>query len=111
VSAIGTQVSGFAFPLFVLALTKSPEQAGFVASLGALPYVVFSLPAGALVDRWDRKRVMILCDTARALSLGSIPLTVLISISLRQMYSSSHWSWRSFRPLAQSMVLCNSVIG
>lgn len=87
VSAIGTQVSDFAFPLLLLALTKSPAQAGFVASLGALPYLVFSLPAGALVDRWDRKRVMILCDTVRALSLGSIPLAVLIGhLTIVQLY-------------------------
>jgi MFS family permease len=44
--------------------------------LRAVPYLLLSLPAGALVDRWDRKRVMLLCDAGRALALGSIPVTV-----------------------------------
>ncbi len=39
-----------------------------------LPVVLLMLPTGALVDRWDRKRLMILCDTGRTLALGSISL-------------------------------------
>src|SRR5712671_8114033 len=74
VSNVGTQVSTLAFPLLILAVTGSPAQAGFVGALRALPYVIFSLPAGALIDRWDRKRTMILCDAGRAISLASIPV-------------------------------------
>ncbi len=59
VSNVGTQVSQLAFPLLILALTGSAAQAGFAGALRALPYVIFSLPAGALIDRWDRKRTMI----------------------------------------------------
>src|SRR5436305_5158531 len=72
ISSIGTQASQLAFPLLVLALSRSPAQAGFTGALRALPYLIFSLPAGALLDRWDRKRVMIVCDTGRALSLASL---------------------------------------
>src|SRR5260370_26599519 len=75
-SSIGTQVSMLAFPLLILAITHSPAQAGIIAALHRLPYALFILPAGALIDRWDRKRVMILCDTGRALALGSIPLAL-----------------------------------
>src|SRR5437763_11176504 len=78
VSNVGTQVSTLAFPLLILALTGSPAQAGFAGALRALPYVIFSLPAGALIDRWDRKRIMILCDSGRALSMASIPLALAI---------------------------------
>ena len=53
VSNIGTQVSQLAFPLLILALTGSAAQAGFAGALRALPYVIFSLPAGALIDRWN----------------------------------------------------------
>src|SRR5260370_38882161 len=74
VSNVGTEVSTVAFPLLILAVTGSPAQAGFVGALRALPYVIFTLPAGALLDRWDRKPTMILCDTARALSLASSPV-------------------------------------
>ena len=78
VSSIGTRVSMLAFPLLVLAITGSPAQAGLIAALRGLPYALFILPAGALVDRWDRKRVMILCDTGRALALGSIPVALVL---------------------------------
>ena len=78
ISSIGTQASQLAFPLLVLALTRSPAQAGFAGALRALPYLIFSLPAGALIDRWDRKRVMIFCDTGRALSMASIPFALSI---------------------------------
>jgi len=74
VSAIGSQVSLIAFPWLILAVTGSPAQAGLIAAMRTLPYILFGLPAGALIDRWDRKRVMILCDTGRALALGSIPI-------------------------------------
>lgn len=73
-SDIGSAVSELAFPLLVLAVTHSPAQAGFVAALRALPATLFSLLAGVLVDRWDRKRVMLVCDAGRALSLASIPV-------------------------------------
>lgn len=74
ISNMGSQVSQLAFPLFILLLTHSPVQAGLAGALRAFPYLVFSLPAGALIDRWDRKRVMILCDAGRALALASIPV-------------------------------------
>jgi MFS family permease len=76
VSGVGNNVSQIAFPLLVLALTRSPAQAGLVGALRVLPYLALSLPAGALVDRWDRKRTMIACDTGRALAMGSIPLAL-----------------------------------
>src|SRR5215472_8753302 len=73
VSAVGSQVSLIAFPWLILAVTGSPAQAGLIAAMRTLPYILFGLPAGALIDRWNRKRVMILCDTGRALALLSIP--------------------------------------
>lgn len=87
ISSVGTQISQLAFPLFILALTGSPAQAGIAGTLRVLPYLLLSLPAGALVDRWDRKRVMILCDTGRALSLGSVPLAFASGhLTLVQLY-------------------------
>jgi predicted MFS family arabinose efflux permease len=87
VSSVGTRVSMLAFPLLVLAITHSPAQAGLIAALRGLPYALFILPAGALVDRWNRKRVMILCDTGRALALGSIPVALLLGhLTIVQLY-------------------------
>ena len=80
VSSMGSQVSQLAFPLFILLLTHSPVQAGLAGALRALPYLIFSLPAGALIDCWDRKRVMLLCDSGRALALGSIPVALAFGV-------------------------------
>lgn len=86
-SDIGGAVSELAFPLLVLALTHSPAQAGIVGALRALPAVLFSLVAGVFVDRWNRKRVMILCDTGRALSLASIPIAFAFGVlTIWQLY-------------------------
>ena len=86
-SDIGGAISELAFPLLVLAVTHSPAQAGFVAALRALPATLFSLFAGVLVDRWDRKRVMLVCDTGRALSLASIPIAFALGhLTVWQLY-------------------------
>src|SRR5438067_350630 len=74
VSVMGSNVSNIAYPLLILALTRSPALTGFAFATQALPYLVLSLPAGALVDRWNRKKVMILCDAGRACTLASIPI-------------------------------------
>lgn len=87
VSSIGTQVTQLALPILILALTGSPVQSGLVSAIRAIPYLIFSLPAGALVDRWDRKHVMILCDIGRMLCMASIPLALFLGIfTIVQLY-------------------------
>ncbi|HVB22091.1 MAG TPA: MFS transporter [Ktedonobacteraceae bacterium] len=76
VSSVGSQVSLVAFPLLILALTHSPAEAGLMTALRAVPFALLCLPAGALVDRWNRKRVMLLADSGRAIALGSIPVAL-----------------------------------
>ena len=103
VSNIGTQVSQLAFPLLILELTGSAAQAGFAGALRAVPYLLFSLPAGALIDRWDRKRTMIICDAGRAMSLASIPVAyVLGDLTMLQIYwsrpSRAHFLYSSISP-------------
>lgn len=79
ISAIGSSVSELAFPLLVLAVTGSPAQAGIVSAINAVPASFFSLPFGVLVDRWNRKHVMLFCEVGRALSLASIPLALALN--------------------------------
>lgn len=90
VSAVGTNASQLALPLLMLALTRSPAQAGLLGGLRGLAYVMFGLPAGAFVDRWNRKRVMLLCDIGRAVALGSIPLALVAGhLTAAQLYAVS----------------------
>src|SRR5205807_7328558 len=60
----------------VLAQTHSPARAGLVGFAQTLPYLLFYLPAGALVDRWNRKHVMLVADAGRAVALGSLGLAL-----------------------------------
>jgi MFS family permease len=79
VSSLGTSFTQFAFPLLMVGLTRSIAAAGLAYSLGQLPYVLLSLPAGALVDRWPRKRVMLLCTFCLMVCVASIPLALLLT--------------------------------
>ena len=74
ISTIGSGISRLALPLLVLALTGSPVQAGLIAAAQQVPFVILGLPAGALLDRWNRKTVMVSCDAARLLAFGSVPV-------------------------------------
>jgi len=76
VSTLGSSATSLIYPLLILALTESPGAAGVASALRALPYLLFSLPVGALIDRWDRRRVMIVCDLLRALVVLTVPLAV-----------------------------------
>jgi Major Facilitator Superfamily len=77
-SRVGTSVGVIAFPLLVLAVTHSPAKAGVVAFLRTLPFALFTLPAGAAADHWNRKRLMIGADLARLVALGGLAAALLL---------------------------------
>ncbi|MBO0783451.1 MAG: MFS transporter, partial [Ktedonobacteraceae bacterium] len=74
ISRLGTGISQLAFPLLALTLTGSAAQAGIIGTLAFIPQLLFGLVVGALVDRLNRKRVMIICDLGRAAVFASIAL-------------------------------------
>ncbi|MGA9857336.1 MAG: MFS transporter [Solirubrobacteraceae bacterium] len=78
-SEVGSQATSVAMPLLVLALTGSPADAGLVGLARSLAYPLAPLPAGVLVDRWDRRRVMIGCAIGRAIAMGS--LVVMLAVA------------------------------
>lgn len=73
VSNLGAYATGIIYPLLVLAMTQSPTIVGLVSALRIVPYLLLSLPVGALIDRWNRRRVMLVCDVGRAIAVGSLP--------------------------------------
>jgi MFS family permease len=75
-SALGSEVSGVAYPLLVLALTHSAAKAGIAGVAANLPGTALALPAGALADRLDRKRLMIAADGIRALAMAVLALAL-----------------------------------
>jgi MFS family permease len=74
ISLTGTSVTYVAFPVLVYSLSGSPLLTALVAALEAIPYLLFGLIAGALADRFDRKRVMVFVDFVNAAVLASIPI-------------------------------------
>ncbi len=75
VSALGDAITLTTMPLLVLFLTGSAALMGIVGALQLLPDLFLGIPAGALADRWDRRRMMILADTGRAILTMAIPVS------------------------------------
>lgn len=74
VSSLGTRMSNLAFPLITLAATGSPFAVGLVAGTATMALVLIGIPAGALVDRWDRRRTMIAAAALGGLAYLSVAL-------------------------------------
>ena len=70
VSSLGDGVTQAALPLLALTLTRNPLALAVITAAGTLPWLLFGVLGGALVDRWDRRRTMWVTDTARALLLA-----------------------------------------
>ena len=87
VSTLGSHAAGIVIPLLILAMTGSPAAVGLASALGIVPYLLLSLPVGALVDRWNRRHVMILSDLGRALVTLSVPIALWLDrLTLTQLY-------------------------
>lgn len=77
VSNLGDGIDLAALPLIAAGLTRDPLVFSGVAIAGRLPWLLFTLPAGALIDRLDRKRVMGMVNLARFTLMGALGLAVL----------------------------------
>ncbi|RZU53273.1 putative MFS family arabinose efflux permease [Krasilnikovia cinnamomea] len=75
-SATGSRVSFLVYPLLILALFESVAAASAVAAVCALSEVVARLPAGVLLDRLQRRSVMLWCETARILAMVVAIVTI-----------------------------------
>ena len=69
-SQFGDSVFQIAFLWLLLDLTGSKSVTGLAATVSYLPPLVFGLAAGVLVDRWDKRRVLVGADLARAALLA-----------------------------------------
>lgn len=74
-SQLGSAMTGFALTLWLYEKTGSALQTALLAVCSYAPYVVMSIFAGALSDRWNKKKVMLVCDTlAACCSVGVLVL-------------------------------------
>ncbi|HEY0734807.1 MAG TPA: amino acid adenylation domain-containing protein [Herpetosiphonaceae bacterium] len=74
VSIIGSGLTGFALGVWVLQETGSVTEFALISLFAMLPFILISPIAGVLVDRWDRRKAMIVSDTVAALTTLAIVL-------------------------------------
>ncbi|MEU3626117.1 MFS transporter [Amycolatopsis coloradensis] len=75
-SNLGDGIGKVAFPLLAVTLTRDPLLIAGLSATQFLPWLLFALPAGALLDRIDRRRAMILANAARAVVVGGMAVLV-----------------------------------
>lgn len=66
-SNLADGVFKLALPLAAIAFTRSPGLVAGLEMARTLPWLLFALPVGALADRWDRRRTMILANATRTM--------------------------------------------
>ena len=89
VSETGSQITVLAMPLVaVVALGASTFRVGLLSAAQTVAYLLVSLPAGALVERLGKRRVMVWSDLARLAVIGSVPLAAAAgALTLGQLYA------------------------
>jgi MFS family permease len=71
-STLGVSVADIAYPLAILAMTRSPALAGLFAAVQALGMLAAGLPSGVLADRYDSRIIVICTEAARAAVTGLV---------------------------------------
>ena len=88
VSLFGTQVSQIAIPFIAAVVLKaSAGEVGLLTTIEFLPFILFTLPAGVWVDRFPKRRILVIGDLGRALMLVSIPIAAALgALTMWQLY-------------------------
>jgi MFS family permease len=81
VSNLGDGITLVAGPLLAATLTRDPRLVAGLAVAQRLPWLLFSLVSGALVDRLDRRLLMVRVDAARCLAVGLLGVAVLADVA------------------------------
>jgi MFS family permease len=81
ISNLGDGAMLAAGPLLVASITSEPAAVGAAAFVQQVPWLLFALFSGALVDRLDRRLMIVAADTFRAIVLGALGVAVLLDTS------------------------------
>ena len=100
-SLVGSSLTGFALGVWVYQRSGSVTQFALISLFTALPGIVFSPVAGALVDRWDRRRAMMLSDAGAGACTLAVAVLLLagrlevwhiyIAMALSSTFSAFQW--------------------
>ncbi len=80
VSQLGSSFTAFALPLLVFKLTHSATNLAITTAAEFVPYLLFGLVLGAVVDRVDRRKMMLRTDLARAGVIAVLPVLSLFGV-------------------------------
>jgi predicted MFS family arabinose efflux permease len=87
ISVAGSGITVVILPVLVYRITGSPAAVATLNAIQALPYLAFGLLAGALADRLNRKKMMVICDVAAALLLVAVPVAAMLHLlTLAQLF-------------------------
>lgn len=87
ISNTGDGVRMAALPLLAVSLTTSPLLVAGITTAQFLPWIVFGPIGGALVDRWRRRRIIIVVQLARAATMLALTVAVLADVAaIWQLY-------------------------
>ncbi|MDE6837380.1 MAG: MFS transporter, partial [Acutalibacter sp.] len=75
-SALGSAMTGYALILWLYRQRGSALETALLSICSYAPYVLVSIFAGALSDRWNKKRTMLVCDLLAA--MGTVAVLVLL---------------------------------
>lgn len=90
ISNLGDGISALAFPWLASLITRDPFLISLVAVATRLPWFLFSIPAGVITDRYDRRRLMVQADLFRMLLTCGI-IGLIVSAPALPLQSDPHF--------------------
>jgi membrane associated rhomboid family serine protease len=76
VANLGSGITSVAFPWLTTSLTRDPLLVAGIPVAAELPWLLFSLPVGALLDRYELRRIVMLTHLARAVLVGLVAVAI-----------------------------------
>ncbi|MFF4987284.1 MFS transporter [Streptosporangium saharense] len=76
----GSSITLVALPVLLYQRTGDAALTGLLTAMEAVPYLLLGLPAGALADRWDRRRTLTFTSLLSALLVASVPLAAALGL-------------------------------
>ena len=80
-TAFGGAINAVAIPLVgMFSATLSPFKLGVLVSIEQIAWLMVGLPAGVWIDRWQRRRVVVVAQMGRAILIAAIPVMAVLDL-------------------------------
>ena len=98
ISHAGDAIYAIALPWLILDMTGSKMQTALVVINAYLPAIIFGFFAGVIVDKYNRKNIMIISDVMRFLLVAFISLALISSLLIHIFLNNSSFNYLQFLP-------------